>query len=642
MRTVKDRITQHNINAWGDTTEEAWITVNDCMYKILSKPDDAPLGSLDGGGTLNTWGVISGMASVYTCLVTPLRVSKMIGFENNSLWGGTCSSFGAMQFIMNQYGFAILDGIVAVIFITELILGSIITPLVTLKDMRSSRSTRFTKAGMYQKCIHILCSLELHEAVTFPRSNVIFLVSYLLRCMLGGVREVNHNEMVVGVPLTAAFGLLRLTAIFRALATISQLELSYTINKHGADSSTRLTMQVIRLVLGLAYTSHVVACLYLLVARIELGTTQVYTSSTELESAFFPDHTILGNENSILTSYLRCLHFAFTNLAGIGNNDSHPYSALECAFTLAVNAVGATLYAFTTGLLLSMIEPSVKRGNHFADSAAALKEFMIQVGMEADDQERIIHGLILFEMSGNKTRDADPFAPAPGEKTRAPAYPEDLVRNLPRFLQDELHTVALVDAMKRRERAFRRCSNEFLTTVASSLKQSTVLLPGDFIIQEGQNVPSQLMIVEEGLLEVFVDGSCIHKLERGDMISFHWVNSSKGISRRFSTSESTTFSPLLLCDNIAAVSVRAMDHCKIATGLTKDEKKNLKRRYTSDWNELVEVLDISRSEKKKTATSDQAAEDATIETQYNTSNSNGSHKTRNSITEKLRRISHIG
>ena len=84
MRTVKDRITQHNINAWDDTTEEAWITVNDCMYKILSKPDDASLGP-----TLNTWGVISGMASVYTCLVTPLRVSKMmIGFENNSLWGG--------------------------------------------------------------------------------------------------------------------------------------------------------------------------------------------------------------------------------------------------------------------------------------------------------------------------------------------------------------------------------------------------------------------------------------------------------------------------------------------------------------------------------------------------------------------------
>lgn len=54
------------------------------------------------------------------------------------------------------------------------------------------------------------------------------------------------------------------------------------------------------------------------------------------------------------------------------------------------------------------------------------------------------------------------------------------------------------------------------------------------------------------------------------------------------------------------------------------------------------MLDISRSEKKKTATSDQAAEDATIETQYNTSNSNGSHKTRNSIKEKLRLISHIG
>ncbi|KAL7537066.1 hypothetical protein ACHAWF_005650 [Thalassiosira exigua] len=302
-----------------------------------------------------------------------------------------------------------------------------------------------------------------------------------------------------------------------------------------------------------------------------------------------------------MTNYLRCIHFAFTNLAGIGNHESVPRTALECAFTLAVNALGATLYAFTTGLLLSLIEPAAHRDEKFRESAAALTDFMTEVGITSDDQTQFMQGFILREMAetgGAKDHSEDdgPYAAAPGENATSPLFPEHIVHNLPRHLRDELRSIALVDAMRRRERAFRRCSKGFMTSLASSLKQSVILLPGDYLIREGQTTPSQLLIVEQGRLEVVVDGSFVHTFERGDMISFSWVDLSNNCFQlNKQPQDSGVYSPLLLGQSIAYASVRAMDNCKIATGLaSKNDKKAIKKNYPSDWKELEFIIEISK------------------------------------------------
>ena len=99
METVKDRCIQENINAWDTSVEEAWITVKDCMYKILSKPD---VDVVDGGlGNLNRWGVVSGTASIFACIITPLRVSKMIGFGLDDMDWKTSFHSGPMILLMN-------------------------------------------------------------------------------------------------------------------------------------------------------------------------------------------------------------------------------------------------------------------------------------------------------------------------------------------------------------------------------------------------------------------------------------------------------------------------------------------------------------------------------------------------------------
>ena len=634
------------------------------MYKILSKPD---VEVVDGGlGNLNRWDVISGVSSIYACIITPLRVSKLIGLGIDDMDWKTSFHSGPVILFMNilhHYGLALLDLVVVTIFITELVFGNILNQMVKVSDLRKARITKFLKADMMGKSIRTLRWLGLHEAVTYPRSSMFFLLSYLLQYQdviwriisfdfgTDNPSPIETKPLIVGVHWTRAFGILRLVTIFRAISTMRQLEMMYTVNHH-ADSATRLTMRIARLILSLTYTSHVAAGLYVLVARIGLGAEVHYNIDhpEQLATAFFPDYTILGKENSLLTNYLRCVHYAFTNLSGIGNHESTPHSALECFFTLVMNAVGATLYAFTTGLLLSMIEPAAEKANQFSDSTAALQDYMIDIGMNADDRDRIIQGYILREMQDQPSNaDIGPFAAAPNQNTQAPAYPEALIKNLPRYLQDEMHTVALSDAMKRRERAFRRCSNEFLTAIASSMKQSKILLPGDYLIREGEHVPAQIMIVEEGMLEVVVGGICIKKFIRGDMISLHWI----GISSKSKLSSrhpdgSSSFSPLLLSDSIALASVRAMDHCKVATGLSsKSERKDIKKRYTSDWRELEEVLDNAKDQRRKSIelvsnpavfnpVQSEKKKDKDI-----TSSKSLKKKSRSSITDKfLHRLSH--
>ena len=66
----------------------------------------------------------------------------------------------------------------------------------------------------------------------------------------------------------------------------------------------------------------------------------------------------------------------------------------------------------------------MERENQVGDSAAKLTEFMTDVGMMVAQQDQIIQGFILREMSGNRSFETDgdntgPYAPEYG-KTALP------------------------------------------------------------------------------------------------------------------------------------------------------------------------------------------------------------------------------
>ena len=108
----------------------------------------------------------------------------MIGFGLDDMDWKTSFHSGPMILLMNclyHYGLSILDVVAVTIFITELLLGNMLSNMVKVSDLRKARITKFLRADMMGKSIRTLRWLGLHETVTYPRSSIIFLLSYLLQ-----------------------------------------------------------------------------------------------------------------------------------------------------------------------------------------------------------------------------------------------------------------------------------------------------------------------------------------------------------------------------------------------------------------------------------------------------------------------------
>lgn len=61
-----------------------------------------------------------------------------------------------------------------------------------------------------------------------------------------------------------------------------------------------------------------------------------------LPTDFFPHSSLLNGHIGMINSYILALHWAFVNLAGIGNVESMPVTILETITTLLIHVVGVT------------------------------------------------------------------------------------------------------------------------------------------------------------------------------------------------------------------------------------------------------------------------------------------------------------
>jgi hypothetical protein len=122
----------------------------------------------------------------------------------------------------------------------------------------------------------------------------------------------------------------------------------------------------------MTFAIHVAACLWLIIARIELGP----GSLTRYPDLFFPNHELVLDGQGILNAYVHAVHWAWVNLAGFSGCDSTPVSTLECVATLCVHICGATRYTITTGnvvaILESMTEEQDQTGQDLAERKYAL------------------------------------------------------------------------------------------------------------------------------------------------------------------------------------------------------------------------------------------------------------------------------
>jgi hypothetical protein len=111
-------------------------------------------------------------------------------------------------------------------------------------------------------------------------------------------------------------------------------------------------VRIFKLTLIMWCVIHLSACLWFIIARIQLKPDEENPEPTP----FFPDPKLYLGRSGILNAYLHAIHWAWVNLAGIGNIDSTPETTLECLVTLFTHICGATLYTIVTGNVVAILE----------------------------------------------------------------------------------------------------------------------------------------------------------------------------------------------------------------------------------------------------------------------------------------------
>lgn len=154
-----------------------------------------------------------------------------------------------------------------------------------------------------------------------------------------------------------------------------------------------LIFQLFKLSVIVAIFVHIGACLWCLVARIELG------PGGQIEStSFFPNGEYLLGRAGTLNSHLHALHWSWVNLSGIGDVDSAPVSSLECFVILFTHICGATLYTIATGNVVAMLEKMTQERNKNGEDLAELGEFMMKCDVSKNDQQRIHQGYMMHQL----------------------------------------------------------------------------------------------------------------------------------------------------------------------------------------------------------------------------------------------------
>jgi hypothetical protein len=284
--------------------------------------------------------------------------------------------------------------VAALVLAGDMISSRIVRLLKFEKPTKASRdnANRFLQRSMdsmltpLKFCLfHEIFSLHLERWVPWPRLDGAILLSYALQNLNRWNRLTTLYATQVGVSWTHAIGLVRVFAALRVFYFARCAENTAILKQSKTDEWRRAAL-ISHLLFTLIYVMHVSACLWSLVARIELG-----SSATEpVASEFFPDTSILLGKAGIAKSYLISIYWAWVNLAGTGNIDSAPSQPLEILAILMVHMWGATLFAIATGHVVNILEQLTHKENQVGNDLAELRSFMDECEMTTAAQERIM------------------------------------------------------------------------------------------------------------------------------------------------------------------------------------------------------------------------------------------------------------
>ena len=415
-----------------------------------------------------------------------------------------------------------------------------------------------------------LTKYQMDRWVPWPSLDTKVLLSFVLQ----GLFVQSSLCTRLGLHWTQLFGLMRVSCASRVLHFVSCAE-NNSLLRQKLDSERQLTLRIGKLLVQLAFITHVCACLYCAIARLEIG----YDAENFPPSSFFPDVEILyGPDRNVFTCYSRAVHWAFVSLSGIGNCESVPSSSLECWFTLIVHMIGAVFYAIVTGLVISTLEAAAEKDNKTGSDIAKLSKYLTTARMSQPAKERIMKGY----MMRNVLTESDAID---ASRIETLDNDDEILGTLPNYLKIEVAIYARAEMIHRREKLFLHCSNVFLVALSSVLPRTRTLISGDYLMKENEPFVRDFYVIEKGTLQIQQRNHTIKTLGRGNCIGKAWLLQLKNESK--SNLDFSDYTDWLLPDGTAACSIRAVGPCVLTTGLSSTmDIQALENTYPVDFQLL--------------------------------------------------------
>ena len=576
---------------WSVDLEEAWSLVYESITSVMKQPTmRLEIEPLEG------WGLAMTTASLWFCVSTPYRLA---GFSQ--------------QVPIMEMAFDFMDVFAAMLFLIDLSSESIVRAL-TLRAKRDSSDINPIRLKIRKSLFplkfflnRIVRHVHFERWANWPTCDLVVLCSFPLQhiyfLITGGHPNCDGFPLedfyyfftsggdpnCAGIHWSAAFGLLRLFAIGRVVHSIRCVE-TIAWRRHMVHKQN--TVSLVKLAALVCFLCHLFASLYCIIARIGLGEGTVQPRATN----FAPDlEVFLSGE--FVRAYLKAIHWFIVSMAGIGSVESKPESTLEILFTITTHLIGASLYAFMSACLYSLIQVNLKESNDSSSIVASLVEFMDNCDVPQKTQDRIVSAYIM----GRDIKSSR-------ELSRGTSDTKDIIVDMPLnvsgrlapHLKQELEVYARMKAL--RVKSLPNASEDFVHGLAESLTGTTTLLPGDYLFQKGEKVQRRVIMVERGTMEITLDGVPISdpNLEPGSVIGKGWLSQSN-----FELNEASShklYMDYLNSDGTARVSIRAMTACRLATGLSDAGAiAEFRRKYKQEIMKLLPQATVKEREHAEVA-----------------------------------------
>jgi hypothetical protein len=404
--------------------------------------------------------------------------------------------------------------------------------------------------------------LHLELTMPWPKLDALILTSFILE--VAGGNRLGRSSDRPGLSLWQAAALVRLAAIPRVVYYVRCAENHAFLSPRKYGQNEYLRRHITNLVVALFYTIHLAACLWCITARAELGPSVVVAEPTE----FFPQAEFLNGESTFWLFYLSTVNWGLGNLTGIGGQDSTETTSIQNLLTISTRLGGAVIFAIITGQVVTLIGYTTAEHDKNRKQLLALSDAMGDGEVPEDIQGRAMQAAIMNTVlvRKNKTGNKDAI--------RCKVPPE-LLSILPKHLGKTVltHTRAAALALNTFSGSY---AKDFTLAIASSLTDQVNLLVGDFLWKMGDEIDHCVFMIEDGTLDLVVDGRSVVTLGPGDVLGKRWLafqtSHEDKVETRFSywslLSYSRQGADAMEERRMTSVSVRAMTPCGLWKGLS--------------------------------------------------------------------------